>query len=87
ALPMTSLDEGCLVAEDIRTSLAQSPFSFNGKAIPIIGSFGVATLRHDLVSGMPPQRVLEEMLTTADEAAYVSKAAGRDRVSAAAVNG
>jgi len=59
------------VAEEIRTEIATSPFTFDGQQAPCTTSIGVA----DLVEGETP----EQLVRRADQALYAAKHAGRDR--------
>ncbi len=74
-LPETSLENACLVAERLRTSIARIPFSANGKPLYITVSVGVAALRDDC-------KTLESLMERADQALYQAKESGRNRVAA-----
>jgi diguanylate cyclase (GGDEF)-like protein len=69
-LPGTSSQAAAEVAERIRKVIASPGFS----RVPVTLSFGVASLE----SGA---RTFEELVKQADDALYVSKGSGRDRVS------
>ncbi len=65
--------EGALhIAERLRSAIAATPVEFDGQAIPIAASLGVAAW--DGRSG------IDDLIRRADEALYRAKAAGRNRV-------
>jgi diguanylate cyclase (GGDEF)-like protein len=59
------------IAEEIRTEIATSPFTFDSRQAPCTTSIGVA----ELVEGETP----EQLVRRADQALYEAKHAGRDR--------
>ena len=67
-------EEAFRVGERIRARLAQTPIPFQGQAIPIRASLGVAV--HPGGPGADPEGLLAE----ADRALYRAKAEGRDRI-------
>lgn len=69
-----SLSEAVRLAESLRSSITESPFSISGTTIPISLSLGVAQLR--------TAESYQDLLGRADSALYESKAAGRGRVTA-----
>lgn len=75
-LPETMRREAGEVAERIRTAVASAVVEWNGKRIPVTASIGVSSC---------PEVVQDpaELLKSADEALYASKAAGRNRVTVA----
>ncbi|GGB45467.1 hypothetical protein GCM10011505_28380 [Tistrella bauzanensis] len=74
-------DAAAALAERLRVALAGTPVALSdGRAIPITASLGVA------VAG-PDDTTIDELMTRADAALYRAKAAGRNRVAAAAVGG
>jgi diguanylate cyclase (GGDEF)-like protein len=77
-LPGASLDDGVARAEELRQTIAaELQLTFEGRMLdPVTASFGVAAY---------PQagRTLRALARAADEALYVAKAAGRNRVAAA----
>jgi diguanylate cyclase (GGDEF)-like protein len=79
ALPGSTLSEAVQVAENIRGALQQSAMYWKDDVIAITSSFGVVQL-----SG---NETLEAILRRADEALYISKKEGRNRVTAAAYLG
>lgn len=73
-LPRTDGTCAALLAEQCRLALATSAFCTpQVPALPITGSFGVATVR-------PSDTMIEDVLKRADAAVYVAKAGGRNRV-------
>ena len=74
--PGADLDEAERLCGDIRAAIAGAPLVINGEALPLTVSIGVAALATDAM--------LETCLGQADEALYVAKQDGRDRVRTAA---
>jgi diguanylate cyclase (GGDEF)-like protein len=72
-LPETRLDDAVTVAERLRRDVGALTVPFDGTAIRITCSFGVAGLQDDLPG-------LDALLQSADEALYRAKREGRDRV-------
>ncbi|MEM9533818.1 MAG: diguanylate cyclase [Pseudomonadota bacterium] len=72
-LPDTPLENGVAFAERMRQVIAALQVTFEGRKIQLTASFGVAE---------PPQDVrdIDAALKPADEALYLAKAAGRNRV-------
>lgn len=68
----TAIEDAMMLAERCRAALAERPVEWQGKAMPVTASFGVAALRAD--------DALEDMVMRADEALYKAKHAGRNRV-------
>ncbi|MCX7015536.1 MAG: GGDEF domain-containing protein [Candidatus Sumerlaeota bacterium] len=73
ALPGTSLEGALAVAERLRARVAERPFDYQGHAIPITISIGVAVLDGTMDSA-------EALLHAADKALYEAKSLGRNRV-------
>ena len=74
--PGADLAEAASLCSDIRAAIAGTPFVINGETLPLTVSIGVAALA--------PDALLETGLGQADEALYVAKQDGRDRVRTAA---
>ncbi|WP_454658083.1 GGDEF domain-containing response regulator [Bosea beijingensis] len=74
--PGADLDEAERLCGDIRAAIAGAPLVINGETLPLTVSIGVAALA--------PDAMLETCLGQADEALYVAKQDGRDRVRTAA---
>ena len=74
--PGADLDEAERLCGDIRAAIAGAPLVINGETLPLTVSIGVAALA--------PDTMLETCLGQADEALYVAKQDGRDRVRTAA---
>jgi two-component system cell cycle response regulator len=73
-LPGAELDDAVSFAERVRKRIADHTFTFDGVGIKRTASFGV--------SGWPHPRVTESdaLVRTADDALYVAKETGRNRV-------
>ena len=78
-LPQTTLTGACELAERLRQTIETRVIGFNGKAIPVTASFGVASFPESAVSR-------EELFPAADKALYKAKAEGRNRVRSAPLN-
>jgi diguanylate cyclase (GGDEF)-like protein len=74
-LPETPRDGAVTVAEKFRSAIESHRFSFEGVAIPVTISLGVAELGGDI-------RTLQQLIKAADDKLYESKRSGRNRVSA-----
>lgn len=74
--PGADLAEAERLCGDIREAIADTPLVINGETLPLTVSIGVAALA--------PDATLEACLGQADEALYVAKQDGRDRVRTAA---
>ncbi len=73
-LPFVGLDECMVVAERIRTLVKANPVSYEGQELAVSCSFGVAEYI--------PGETMERFIDRADEALYLAKNTGRDRVAA-----
>ena len=73
-LPGTALDSAVTFAERVRQRGEGNTFSFEGGSLKRTASFGVAAWPHPRVEGR------EAMLKAADDALYVAKERGRNRV-------
>lgn len=73
-LPGTVLDAAVTFAERLRQRVEQHTFSFEGGTLKRTVSLGVASWPHPRIKGR------EEMLKAADDALYVAKEMGRNRV-------
>ena len=69
-----SLQRGVEVAERIRHTIESNEFMYNGKRLPVTLSAGVATLEESMASW-------PNLFEKADQASYLSKKGGRNRVS------
>lgn len=74
ALPSASLQEAAALAERLRAALEAEPLSAASGPVAVTSSFGAA-------QATEPGDTLESLLHAADEALYVSKRGGRNRVS------
>lgn len=72
-LPGTVLEESIRIAEELCRLLEEAPMIFDGNAIKMTASFGVATLSLN-------DTCLTDAVIRADRALYRSKRAGRNRV-------
>jgi diguanylate cyclase (GGDEF)-like protein len=79
-LPDTSGEEGVAIAERLRKQIMGTPFWTTVGAIPVTASFGVCGLSP---SGRKTEGVAAALIAAADQAMYVSKRAGRNRVTSA----
>jgi len=75
-LPLTPMDGALLVAERIREAVRSRPFDLRGESRQVTISLGVAVAPQH---GSQPR----ELIAAADEALYLSKKNGRDRVTCA----
>jgi diguanylate cyclase (GGDEF)-like protein len=73
-LPNTGRTGAIAVAEKLRTTLAQAPLQLQSLALPVTASFGLS----ELPAGMTG--TLEDLYKAADQALYVAKRQGRNRV-------
>jgi diguanylate cyclase (GGDEF)-like protein len=73
-LPGTVLDSAVTFAERVRQRVEENTFSFEGGTLKRTVSLGVASWPHPKIQGR------EEMLKAADDALYVAKEMGRNRV-------
>jgi len=73
-LPGTVLDSAVTFAERVRQRVEANTFSFEGGTLKRTVSLGVASWPHPRITGR------EEMLKAADDALYVAKEMGRNRV-------
>ncbi|GAA5135383.1 GGDEF domain-containing protein [Thalassotalea piscium] len=70
--PKTSLDNALVIAEQIRTNLANTPLKIEENTIPMTASFGVAEVNNI--------NYLEQAIKLADQKLYQAKQSGRNRV-------
>jgi diguanylate cyclase (GGDEF)-like protein len=84
-LPDTDLDGGVRLAERLRTRFAATAVAASDGAtfVRTTASFGVACAGPEAGSG---ERVLRDLIATADKLMYEAKRAGRDRVCALALH-
>ena len=73
ALPFTNLARGKEVAESLREKIKSASVTFSGQDVKLTASFGVADAQSDTTS-------ISQLLENADEALYLAKESGRDRV-------
>jgi len=71
-LPETELCSGLLVAEKIRNRIGDTPFFAGGKAVELTASFGLAEYE--------PGSNINLVLKMADEAVFLAKNKGRNRI-------
>jgi two-component system cell cycle response regulator len=73
-MPDSALERACQVGERLRECIAAEPFQANGETrLKVTASVGVATLEQ-------PQGSLDALFKRADQALYVAKRGGRNRV-------
>jgi diguanylate cyclase (GGDEF)-like protein len=70
----TSMSQAKVIAEDLRLSLQNMYFEFQGKRIPVTASFGISSL-----NSLDTQSA-DQLVTQADVALYRAKDAGRNQV-------
>lgn len=75
-LPETGLEEATALAERLRHAIAQLEIDNGGDQVQLTASFGVAQRQRR-------HKTLEAVISTADQRLYLSKSAGRNRVTAA----
>jgi len=73
-LPSTELDGAVLFAEQLRGMLAEKPVIFDGQAIPVTASLGVACAVKEVALDGPT------LIKRADDNLYAAKRGGRNRV-------
>ncbi|HEV2284646.1 MAG TPA: diguanylate cyclase [Steroidobacteraceae bacterium] len=83
-LPETAYEPALEVARKLRTGVASSPFTHEGKDVGVTASFGLCGL--DCVAA-GERELAGRVLKIADAALYRSKQAGRNRVTATRYNG
>jgi len=76
-LPDTDTVRAAIVAERLRSNLAELAVPVAAGRVEVTASFGVATLRTVVPA---PQAALAELIKKADQALYRAKEAGRNRV-------
>ena len=77
-LPGTGINDAAMLAEACRAAIATNPIAISGATLRVSASFGVATV-------IAPDTRIEDVMSRADAAVYVSKTGGRNRVSLAPV--
>ena len=83
-LPETPYPQALEVARKLRATVAQTPFTHEGKSIQVTASFGLCGLER-VPAG--ERRLADRVLKIADAALYRSKHSGRNRVTATMFDG
>jgi diguanylate cyclase (GGDEF)-like protein len=73
-LPGTALDSAVTFAERVRHAVEQHEFTYEGGSLKRTGSFGVSGWPHPRISSC------DALVKAADDALYVAKETGRNRV-------
>jgi diguanylate cyclase (GGDEF)-like protein len=81
-LPETTCANAAIAADHLRQQVADTPFDVSDGALTVTASFGVSGWK-DIV---PAGATLDALMAKCDEGVYASKAAGRNRVSAASLD-
>lgn len=76
-LPDTGRDGGLIVAEKIRSLIAESPFASEAGPVAVTASFGVASTA---ASGPDLGTGTEALIAASDACLYQSKQDGRNRI-------
>jgi diguanylate cyclase (GGDEF)-like protein len=75
-MPETSLDDGCVFAEKIRSLIEATALDTQAGPVPATVSIGVASVPHSRI------HTAKELIVAADKALYRAKRAGRNQVQA-----
>jgi two-component system cell cycle response regulator len=81
-LPETGFSNAVKVAETLRASLVEQAVVFDGQPLSVSASFGVAGWDH----AVPADAAVDMIVARCDEGVYESKEAGRNRVTAKALD-
>ena len=82
-LPETGLKKAFLVAERIRYAIETNPLQYQGSAINVTASLGVAAIEKNIETNESYMSHIQSIIKQADEAMYQAKASGKNRVIAA----
>lgn len=83
--PNSNLDSAVDLAERLKKAVASAQIEIAGITIHVTISAGVSSYNSSTVSELAPELVLDRMITKADNALYLAKAKGRNRVAAAPI--
>jgi diguanylate cyclase (GGDEF)-like protein len=82
-LPETGLQKATLVAERIRSAIESNPLHYQGCAISVTASLGVAAIEKSMDANESCMSHIQRIIKQADEALYQAKDSGKNRVVAA----
>jgi diguanylate cyclase (GGDEF)-like protein len=82
-LPETGLQKAALVAERIRYAIESNPLHYQGCAISVTASLGVAAIEKSIDTNESYMSHIQRIIKQADEALYQAKDSGKNRVVAA----